>query len=91
VDGGTAHAQASPFRDRRVDGGAGLDGGVARTRGGAREGAGCLTGRSIAGRADYAGETSEHAFHAREGAGKRERLAVTLRPRGWPEVRVPVR
>jgi hypothetical protein len=54
-----------------VDGGAGLDGGVARACGGAREGAGCLTGR-----ADYAGETPEHAFHAREGAGKRERPAA---------------
>jgi hypothetical protein len=54
----------------------GLDGGAARACGGAREGARCLTGRSIAGRADYTGETLEHVFHAREGAGKRERPAA---------------
>jgi hypothetical protein len=70
-----AQAQASPACPSvtgEVDGGMALDGGAARVRGVAREGARCLMGRSGAGRTSQAGETREQTLHAREGAGKRE-------------------
>ena len=40
------------------------------------EGAGCLAGRSNAGRAAHTGETPEQALHAGEGVGKKERPAA---------------
>jgi hypothetical protein len=69
---------ASPSVTGKVDGGATLDGGAARACGAAREGAGYLVGRSSTGRTGHAGETPEHALHAGEGAGKRERPATGL-------------
>ena len=63
---------AFPSATGEQDGGMTLDGGATQARGAARKGAGCLAGRSKAGRAGHAGETSEQTLHDGEGAGKKE-------------------
>jgi hypothetical protein len=73
---GARASPSFPSTTGEVDGGVALDGGATRAHGVAREGAECLAGRSSAGRAGHAEETSELALHARERAGKREHIAV---------------
>jgi hypothetical protein len=67
-----------PSATGEVDGGMALDGDATRAHEAARDWAECLAGRSSAGRAGHAEETSEHALYARERAGKREHTAVAL-------------
>ena len=63
-----------------VDGGAALDGGGRRERAKQREkGLGASWEGAAREGAGHAGETPKQTFHAREGAGKREHPAVTLR------------
>ena len=79
---------AFPSAMGEVDGSMTLDGGATQARGAARKGAGCLAGRSKAGRAGHAGEASEQALHDGEGAGKRECPAAgPCAAAGRPKVR----
>jgi hypothetical protein len=73
--GAQAQAQASPASPSatgEVDGGVALDGSAVWVHEVARDGVGCLAGRSSVGRASHAVETPEQALHAGEREGKRE-------------------